>query len=229
MSFPCLLKLCAMGFVLVAMIPTAGVTAEPCMLVYTTGTTLFNYDPDRYSELTSESPDFSSLYARGGTMLWDDRDDRIAYEAYQAPGLIAFQQSLSGRNEFFATASITHLVVDGFTTAPTQFADVIVQFSPVPANARPEIFVDGELVSGLRHIIPGVRVSTPAGNGFYSDLIEFEVRWYGAEALEVISYADRNGNRILDGPACFVAVLIDETVQTHEKTWGGVKALFENR
>lgn len=229
MRFPHSLKHYAMGFVLVAMIPATGATAEPCMLVYSVGATFFNYDPGRYSVLTSESNDYDPLYAMGGITLWDDQEDRIAFEAYQAPGLIAFQQSLSGRNEFFTTASIARVIVDGFTTAPTQFANVIVQFSPVPASARPEIYVDGELVSGLRHVLPGIHVSTPDGNGFYSDFIEFEVRWYGAEALEVISYADRNGNRILDGPACFVAVLIDETVQTHEKTWGGIKALFENR
>ncbi|MCZ6765558.1 MAG: hypothetical protein O7D32_01365 [bacterium] len=229
MCFLRLLKLCGMGFVLATMIPASGVTAEPCMLVYTPGTTLFNYDPGRYSALTSESSNYDRLYALGGTTLWDDREDRIAYEAYQAPGLTAFQQSYSGHNEFLATGRITHLIVDGFTTAPTQFADVVLQFSPVPANARPEIFVDGELVSGLRHIIPAVRVSTSIGHGFYSDLIELEVRWTGAVTLEVISYADRNGNRILDGPACFVAILIDGTVRTQGKTWGGIKALFENK
>jgi len=229
MRITCLAKRCVLVLALLAMIPATGIAGEPCMLVYTRGQTLFCYDETRYSVLTSASSQFDPGYAVGGGMLWDVAEDRIAHEAYQAPGLHAFERSLTGRNEYTTTASIANLVVDGFTSAPTQFADIIVQFIPIPSTARPEIYVNDELITGLRHVIPWIQVSTPQGNGFYSDYTELALRWYGAEAMEVIAYADRNGNRILDGPACFVSVLRDETVQTHERTWGGIKALFDDR
>lgn len=205
---------------------TTPAMAEPCLLAYPAGQTIFRYDPGRYEILAPSDDGFNPAYALAGQMLWDKVAGRVALEVYQAPGLSGFLQSNSGVCEFHHAGSRGTLVIDGFSPSPRQLSDVCVQFTPRPGTARVDIKVDGVPVTGLRHVIPHFSVSTPTPEGFFSDQIVLNIEWSGALEMEILVYSDRNRNRVFDGEGGFSVLMEDFSVPTKKTTWGGIKAIY---
>jgi hypothetical protein len=207
----------------VTAVATAG---EPCLLAYPTGQTVFRFDPVRYEVVGSNSSKYNPAYEVAGQTLWDRVEERVAVEIYQAPGLYGFEESTDSRSEYHQLGSRGTLIVDGFSASPRQYSDIIVQFTPRPAEAQVSINVNGSPVVGLRHVIPYLVVSTPNGDGYYSDAVVLTVDWSGTLEMEVMVYADRNGNRIFDGEPIYRLLMEDHSVPTENATWGSIKSLY---
>ncbi|MFQ5510269.1 MAG: hypothetical protein ACE5EO_00315 [Candidatus Krumholzibacteriia bacterium] len=201
-------------------------SAEPCILAYPAGRVSFRFDPTQYETKGPGDPLFDPAYSVGGLMLWDKFGERVAFEIYQAPGLDGFSPSTSGRNEFLFFGAEMALVIDGFADTPRQLSDVFVQFTPRPLGVPAAIQVDGEPVQDLRYHLPRIVVSTPTGNGYFSDKTTINIKSSGVLRLEVAVYQDRNGNRILDGERCITVIMEDFTIPVEERTWGAIKAMY---
>lgn len=214
--------------IMLGLIPCGVAAGEPCLLAYPLDYVVFQYNAADFDVISSSHPEYDPSYEVSGLMLWDNHAERVAAEVYRAPGLYGFQESLSGDNEFFTTGNVTTLRLDGFSELPRQLNDIYVEFRPYPFNATPDIYIDDVRLDGLRYYIPRLEVSTPTEDGFYSDVIDLELKWNGAQVMTVIVFADKNGNRVLDGEPVFRFVMEDWTVPTENKTWGGIKALYQN-
>jgi hypothetical protein len=210
----------------VCVVMAASASAEPCLLAYPSSQTVFRYDPQRYEVVGPSNSKFDPTYALGGQMLWDRVAGRVAYEVYRAPGLSGFQRSASGKSAFKHTGNRSLLVIDGFSESPRYLSDIYVQFTPKPISSVVTITVDGNPVIGLRHVITSLPVTTPVGDGFYSDIVVLNVEWVGALEMEIVVYADRNGNRIFDGEPVFNILMEDASVPAENTTWGGIKAIY---
>ena len=117
--------------------------AEPCLLAYPQGQVVFRYDPLEYETLGPASPNYSDSYQVGGQVLWNRMEKRVAFEVYQAPALTGFEPSPTGRNEFCVVGSRHTLTIDGFSAVPRQFANIQVQFRPLPLSSDTDIKVNG--------------------------------------------------------------------------------------
>lgn len=213
--------------VFIITVSPASVSADACLLAYPDQNAVFQFDPSHYRMIFPEDPLYDPLYDRFGVMLWDIEYDRIAYELYQAPGLMAFEPASMDANIFNFPANKFTLYIDGFFHAPRQLNDIYIRFLPVPSNAGTTIYANDELVSGLYYHIPRLVVSTPLENGFYSDTIPVEIVWAGAEAMKITVFSDKNGNRVFDGDERFSVFMLDQTVPAGNSTWGQIKAQFE--
>ncbi|UCH84724.1 MAG: hypothetical protein JSW50_03240 [Candidatus Latescibacterota bacterium] len=211
-----------------ALIPGTGVAGEPCLLAYPMDAVVFHYNSTQYDAISSSHPNYDPSYGVSGLMLWDYDADRVAAEVYRAPGLNGFETSPSGDNEFFNVGNITTIRIDGFSDTPRQLNDIFVEFRPYPFHSTPNIYVNDDKLDGLRYYIPRLVVSTPTEDGFYADVIDVDVKWNGAQTMTIIVFADKNGNRVLDGEPMFRIVMEDWTVPTENKTWGAIKALYKN-
>jgi hypothetical protein len=200
--------------------------AEPCLLIYPLQNTVFRYDPSKYTTLTSADPRFDPAFDRGGLMLWDLVNNRVACEVYQAPNLQGFVQSSTGRNEYFVARLEVDLVVDGFYTQPRRLNDIIVLFQPVPYDAILDVAVSGNELDNYRHFIPSLMVDSPIHCCFYSDTVSFNVEWLGAKQVIVTAFADKDGNDVFYGEPCFDVLLEDPWVPTENTTWGRMKAIY---
>ncbi len=200
--------------------------AEPCLLIYPLENTLFRYDPSLYMTIPSTDPSYDPAYGLGGEMLWDCVNNRIAYEVYQAPRLQGFEMSSSGRNEFYTPKTEVTLVVDGFYHAPRRLNSIYIRFIPVPADAFIEIRANGVIIDNYRHFISVLEVTSIVDPDFYSDTVSFDVQWTGTKQIVVTAFADKNGNRVLDGEPCFSILLEDPTIPTASTTWGKIKSLY---
>jgi hypothetical protein len=215
-------------FLMMVLLPTGVVAAEPCLLAYPLAYTVFQYNSALYDAISSSHPDYDPSYGVAGQMLWNLEAGRVAAEVYRAPGLYGFEPSSSGYNEFFTAGNTTTIRVDGFSEMPRQLNDIYVEFRPYPLNSTPDIFVDGERIEGLRYFIPRLVVSTPTADGFYSDSVDLGLRWVGAQMMTIIVFADKNGNRVFDGEPGFIIVMEDLTVPTENRTWGSIKLKYKN-
>lgn len=200
--------------------------AERNLIAYPTGQTVFHYAPDRYEILGPTSSKFNPAYSVAGQCLWDNLEQRVAVEVYRAPGLTAFTKSAQTHSEYEYMGSRGTVVVDGFSSSPRRLSNILVQFTPRPATSVSNIMVNGTHVEGLRYVVPFLEVSTPTGDGFYSDSATLNIEWTGPLEMEVIVYVDRNGNRVFDGERVFSILMRDSSVPTQSKTWGGIKALY---
>ena len=200
--------------------------AEPWILAYPLETVVFRYDPFRYEVVGPSHHSYDPAFSLSGEMLWDKINGRAAYEVYQAPGLSRFTTSSSGVSEFYKVGNRITLAVDGFSEYPRQLNDIYVQFMPFPLGSSPDIYVDNERITGLRYLIPRMVVDQTTGEGFYSTSIELDVRWTGAMMVKIIVFADKNGNRVFDGEPIFEIVMEDFTIPTEHKSWGSIKALY---
>lgn len=201
--------------------------ADTCLLAYPEQNAVFQFDPSLYQMISQEDPRYVARYDRFGVMLWDIENDRIAYELYQAPGLMAFEPASSDANTFNFPANKFVLRIDGFFSAPRQLNDIYIRFLPTPYNAQTVIYANDELVSGLYYHIPKLIVSTQLENGFYSDTIPVEIVWSGARAMKIVVFSDKDGNRAFDGEERYSVYMIDQTVPARNSTWGQIKAQFE--
>jgi hypothetical protein len=218
-----------MLFIAVALLPGGVAAVEPCLLAYPLDYVVFQYDAAAYDVIGSSHPEYDPSYGVAGLMLWNNAANRVAAEVYRAPGLFGFEPSLSGNNEFFTAGNITTLRLDGFSDVPRQLNDIYVEFRPYPLNSTPDIYIDDERLDGLRYHIPRLVVSTPTEDGFYSDVIDLTLKWNGAQVMTIVVFADKNGNRVLDGEPVYRVVMEDLTVPTKNKTWGGIKSMYQNQ
>jgi hypothetical protein len=202
-------------------------SADCCLLAYPDQNAVFHFDPSHYRMILPGDSLYDPAYNRFGVMLWDIENDRIAYELYQAPGLIGFEPASHEANVFNFPANRFTLHIDGFFNQPRRLNDIYVRFLPTPYNAQTTIYANDDLVSGLYYHIPQLVVSTPLGNGFYSDTIDLEIVWSGAEAMKITVFSDKNGNRAFDGEERYNVFMPDQTVPAQSSTWGQIKAQYE--
>jgi hypothetical protein len=209
------------------MIIASSAFAEPCLLIYPLQNAVFRYDPFRYAVITSSDPRYDRAFDRGGIMLWDTVNDRVAYEVYQAPNLQGFAQSTTGRNEYYVTKLNVDLVVDGFHDRPRRLNDIYVRFQPTPADAMLDVAASGHQLNNYRHYVRSLMVQSPIHCCFYSDTVSFNVEWLGAKQVIVTAFADKDGNRTFYGEACFNVLLEDPSVPAENTTWGRIKAIYK--
>jgi hypothetical protein len=222
-------SIAALILVVLVVLGQGAALADVGLLVYPAKYVTFRYDPADYEVKQPADPNFDPAYAVSGSMLWNRPENRVAFEVYRAQFISGFETSATGRNEYYMAGNLATICVDGFSEYPRQLNDIYVEFQPFPPTSSPNIFVDGVRVVGLRYYIPQLVIATPAGNGFYSDRLQFQLRWLGAQYVRIIVYADKNGNRVFDGEPSVSFLMEDLTVPTQERTWGGIKSLYDDR
>jgi hypothetical protein len=203
------------------------VRAEPIILIYPNSPTVFRYDPARYQELLPGDPNFDAAGAISGTMLWDKIENRLPIEVYRAPGLYGFEPSLTSRSEYVVTSNRFDLIIDGFHEAPRYLSNLYIRFIPDPPHSSIDVVLDGVPLDRLIHPLPGFRVTTPIGGGYYSDTQQVRIFWSSAVAMRVSVYSDKNGNRVYDdGIPRFGLYVLDNCIPVKSETWGSIKALY---
>ncbi len=200
--------------------------AESSILVYPKGNAVFQFDPSSYKLIYPGDSLYDPAYDRFGVMLWDINRDRIAYELYQAPGLLGFEPGYMQKNAFNLPTNRLTLYVDGFYRVPRRLSDIYVRFLPTPSNAEPVIYVNDSKVEGLVYYIPELVVSTPTENGFFSDRISLDIVWSGAQAMEIMVFSDKNGDGVFEGTQEYSVFMQDQTIATEETSWGEIKARY---
>ncbi|MCK5407887.1 MAG: hypothetical protein KAJ37_10545 [Candidatus Krumholzibacteria bacterium] len=201
--------------------------ADPCLVVYPVSPAKYHYDVNEYYTVTAGHPLYDPMYDRGGEVLIDINTDEIAYNVYQIPNLVGFEQSTNGQEGYFFIGSYFELIVDGFSNEPTTYENIIVVFEPDPDYCDPMISVDGDPVVGLRYPLGDLVVSTPTPDGNnYSDTITKHVTWSGCYGVRMWAFADNNYDGIHDGSECFTAFSHDATVPVTEASWGAIKNLY---
>ena len=206
----------------------AAANAEQSVLVYPSSTSIFRYDPIRYRILNAGDANFDAGFAIGNQMLWDQIENRIPVEVYHAPELLGFEPSASGTSEYVTLRNEFKVCVDGFGDSPHYLGNLYMRFIPVPSNANPVIEVAGQFISDLTYKIRDFDVSTPTGDGFYSDVYKYHVRWSGSIGLRILVFSDKNFNGVFDdGPPLFNVRAEDNAIPVQETTWGAVKALYD--
>ena len=206
------------------------VFAEPLLLVYPNSPTVFRYDPACYEELTPSDPNYDPAYDIGGKMLWDKVEQRVPIEIYRAPQLNGFETSPYALNEFVTMRNYFNLVVDGFFAAPRQLNNLYLRIIPDPPQTIVEATVGGLPMDRLVTPLPGLDVTTPIGDGFYSDTMWIYVTWSGTVGMRMIVYADKDGNCVYDDvKPRFSIYVVDNTIAVKHETWGGIKALYGSK
>lgn len=207
---------------------TTGVAlADPCLVVYPTGSCTYHYDISEYYLVTAGHPLYQSAFDRGGAVLIETNTDEIAYNIYQAPGLTAFAVSSGGQEGYFFEGNTFDLVVDGFHNDPTTFVNVRLVVESLPTACPPNVTIDGAPIGGDQYALGDLVVSTPTGNGHnYSDSMLLEVGWDSCAEIQFWAYSDENGNGVHDGGECFSAYSHDTTVPTPAGSIGKLKASF---
>ncbi len=211
----------------VCLLAPAFSSAEPGILAYPSSNAIFQYDPLKYILIYPGDSLYDPAYDRFGVVLWDTENNRIAYELYQAPGLLGFEPAYIEKNSFKLPSNRLILNVDGFYHLPRRLNDIIVRFLPTPGNAEPVIYADDTKVEGLKYYIPSLEVSTPTGNGYYSDKVTLNIVWSGAQSIKISVFCDKNGNGLFEGTESFSVFMQDQTIPVTNSTWGGIKAQYQ--
>jgi hypothetical protein len=202
--------------------------AEPCLVVYPSGPTVYHYDVNEYYTVGYGDPLYDPLFDRGGAVLIDIITDEIPLDIYQVPNLLGFTPSMNGEEGFFFNGSQFELVIDGFENQPTTYQNILLVFDPDPGMCAPTITVDGMPVTGDTYPIGSLTVSTPTRHGNnYSDTVTKQIAWSGCHGVRMWAFADENYNGVRDGGECFTAFSHDLTVPTQETSWGVIKSLYE--
>lgn len=228
------LKLMALGVVVIALfaVPVLA-NPDPCLVVYPTANCIYHYGVTEYFTVGPGDPLYDPLYDRGGEVLIDLLTGEIAYDVYQAPGLVGFTQSTGGNEGYFFTGHDFDLVVDGFNNAPTTFVNILIVFEPDPAWCTPVITIDGNPAlfdPGLGWYWPigdlVVSTPTPDGNNF-SDTRTLSIHHDLCIGLTMWAFSDEDFDLMWTDSECFTAFSHDATVPAEETTWGGIKSLFD--
>lgn len=224
------LLLTVFAIALVSIFTTAGtVLADPCLVVYPTSPTKYHYDVNEYYVVSFGHPLYDPMYDRGGSVLIDINTDEIAFNIYQTPTLTGFQPSVNGQEGYFFIGSGFDLIIDGFTNTPTTYENIILVFAPDPTWCAPQIYVDGEFVTGNSIPLGDLVVSTPTSDGNnYSDTLVKSITWSGCYGLRMWAFSDINYNGIIDGGECFSAFSHDASVPVVDVSWGAVKSLYKD-
>ena len=202
--------------------------ADPCLIVYPTGSAIYHYDVNEYYTVSSGDSLYDSMYDRGGEVLIDINDNEIAYNIYQSPNLIGFAPSTDGEEGYFFTGGSFDLIIDGFSNQPSTYENILLAFNSDPDWCDAIIYVDGQLVTGATFPLGNLTVSTPTPDGsHYSDTILINVTWSACYGVRIWAFADDNYNGVKDGGECFTAFSHDGSVPAEEITWGGIKSLYQ--
>lgn len=208
--------------------------ADPCLIAYSDGPTVYHYDPMEHYTVGPGDPLYDPMYDRGGEVLIDANTNEIAYNVYQAPGLVGFVMDAENQG-WFLIGTDFNLIVDGFNNAPTTYTNILIVFDNFePGFCVPTITIDGSPAlydPGLGYYWPigDLAVSTPTADGNnYSDVTVHTIHWEGCSGVRIWAFADDNFNLVRDGNECFTAYSHDLTVPTEETSWGGIKELYRN-
>jgi len=205
----------------------AAVVADPCLIVYPTVPAMYHYDANEYYTVTLGHPLYDPMYDRGGEVLIEANTNEIAYNIYQIPYLIGFQESTGGKDGYFFIGPSFDLIIDGFNNAPTTYENIILVFEADPSACHLSITVGGTPVVGGSLPIGDLEVSTPTPSGNnYTDTITKHVQWSGCYGVRIWAFADQNYNGARDGGECFTAFSHDVTVPARNASWGSVKSLY---
>lgn len=229
-------KRTALGCILFLCIAVAAsvAVADPCLIVYSDGTTIYHYDPVEYYTVTSGHPLYDAAYDRGGKVLIDANNGEIAYNIYQAPGLAGFQVD-SENQGYFIIGNDFNLIVDGFNNSPTTYVNILLVFDLIePSGCVPTITIDGNPALydgslGFYYPIGDLAVSTPAQGNNYSDTVMRAIHWESCSGVRIWAFSDEDYNLHRTGGECFSAFSHDLTVPTEESTWGKIKGLYRGQ
>ena len=225
-------KLAALCVVAIALFALP-VLADPCLTVYPTANCVYHYDVNEYYTVGPGDPLYDPMYDLNGEVLIDLLTMEIAYNIYQAPGLIGFMQSTGGKEGYFFTGHDFDLVIDGFNNAPITYVNILIVFEPDPDWCTPAITVDGNPALydpglGWYYPIGDLVVSTPTGEGGnYSDTVTHAITFDLCTGLTMWAFADEDFDLMWTDSECFSAFSHDATVPVDETTWGGIKIRYE--
>ena len=199
--------------------------ADESLLIYPSVSAVFEYDPARYSVLSTSDPSYAPAFGVAWFMLWDDVEARVPTEIYRAPSIARFEPSARGENRFVVYRNEFNLVIDGFSGASRNWGNLYIRFIPEPNTTPPQVEFDGVLVSETITPVAGFAASTPTGDGHFFDTRVHHVRWSGALGLRIVVFSDRNFNRAFDdGPPLFSVVAQDAAAPTRATSWGSLKS-----
>ena len=217
---------------LLSMDPTHA-TAEPCLMVYPDGPSIYHYESAENYLVGPGHPLYDPAYDRGGWVLIDANTDEIALEVYQAPNLSGFELDEENQGWYFE-GTFMDLVVDGFSNTPTTYANVTLVFEALANSCMPNVMVNGQPAQpapdGTYHFpIGDLVVQTPAGQGNnYSDITSVALDWSACAEIDVWAWADENGDGIRQGFECRTAFSKNTTVPTESGAWGALKVRYED-
>jgi hypothetical protein len=206
----------------------ASADPDPCLIVYPTSPCVYHYDVDEYYTVGPGDMYYDAEYDRGGYVLIEVGTNDIAYDVYQAPGLMGFEPSTSGNDGYVFVDTEFDLVIDGWSNTPTTYVNIIVVFDDfVPGGCVPFIMVDGTPVAGNMYSAGDLVVSTPTPDGNnYSDTMTLAVQWSGCYGLHIWAFSDADYSGTHNGGECFTAYSHDSTIPTRDSTWGGIKSMY---
>jgi len=203
--------------------------ADPCLVVYPDAACTYHYDPTEYYTVGPGHPLYDPMYDRGGEVLLEVGTNEVDMSIYQAPNLIGFESSIGGNDGYFFEGTDFTLYVDGFSNQPTTYVNILIVFDQTaPPGCTPHIWVEGVELTGNTYDAGDLVVSTPTPEGNnYSDVMTFDVSWYGCYGMHIWAFSDENDNGIKDGGECFTAYSHDIMVPVESTSWGAVKSLFK--
>ncbi len=226
-SFKQLYVIAAILVAISFLVPTFA-AADPCLIVYPTNPAYYHFDVNEYYTVSVGDSLYDPMYDRGGQVLIDINSDEVAFDIYQIPNLLGFEESMSGEEGYFFIGSYFELIVDGFNNDPTLYTNVLLVFDPDPDMCDPTVTVNGNPVTGNTYPLGDLMVTSPTGEGNnYSDVITVDVTWTGCYGVRMWAFADENFNGVRDGGECFTAFSHDATVPTKESSWGAIKSLYQ--
>lgn len=211
-------------------------SADPCLTVYPDASVVYHYGPTEYYTVGPMDPLYDPAYDRGGEVLIDLLTGEIAYNIYQAPGLIGFVEDAMNQG-YFTMEHDFNIVIDGFNNMPVTYENVILVFDWVePEGCMPVLMVDGmapaydAVFGGWTYPVGDLVVSTPTPDGMnYSDTISVPFSWSGCQTVRIWAFADENYNGLFDtGSECFSAYSHDLTVPADDTSWGRLKSLYQD-
>lgn len=219
------------GFILVCALVVPAV-ADPCLVVYPNASCFYHYDINEYYVVGPGDPYYDPAYDIAGQVLIEVGTNDIAYDVYQAPGLIGFTPSMYGKEGYFFVGHDFDLIVDGFNNAPITYHNILLVFEPDPDGCSPLITVDGNPVLydmdlGWYYPIGDLMVTTPTPEGNnYSDTVTHAVHFDACTGLAVWAFADEDADLMWTSNECFTAFSHDSTVPVEFRTWGGIKVMY---
>lgn len=218
------------GFAFMVLFASAAL-ADPCLIVYPNSGVIYHYDPAEYYTVGPGDPLYDPMYDRNGEVLIDINDNQIAFDVYQAPGLMGFVLDNDAQGYFFEGTSFD-LVIDGFNNQPTTYVNILLVIAFLPSSCPGNVFIDGnpalfDPALGWYYPLGDLTVSTPTSEGNnYSDTLTVHVEWDSCVEAVFWAFADEDFNLDREGGECFSAFSHDTTVPAVEASWGRVKARF---
>lgn len=218
----------------IVLLAASSVLADPCLVVYPSGTCIYHYDITEYYTVGPGDPLYDPMYDRGGEVLIEIGTNQVDLSIYQAPGLVGFAPSTNGQEGYFFVGHDLDLIVDGFSNTPTTYTNILLVFEPDPDWCSPLVTIDGNAALydanlGWYYPIGDLDVVTPTPDGNnYSDTVTHAIHFDLCSGILIWAFADEDFDLTWTGGECFTAFSHDTTVPVEETTWGGIKALYDS-